>query len=205
MHLKNVAFSFAHDKTQSLFHQTNNNTNDVPISCTLSWSFLSVPQPDNVFPNYPSTMKKYLFLLSSPGLPSCSNKQNEHARDFTYTHPRSQWTNVAPTRGDEISLLSYTHETSPKSSPLRDTDISSAQSSHISISSLSSGRLVRVTSKETAFQPVQYTYVPCLSSSSSSFIFFFLLLLFHGVPRIGSPFLFVPVCFDDFLADRGQR
>ena len=29
--------------------------------------------------------------------------------------------------------------------------------------------------------------------------------LLHGVPRIGSPFLFVPVCFDDFLADRGQR
>lgn len=107
-----------------------------------------------------------------------SNKQNgansgRHARDFhLYT---SSWPVEEATR----SLSSGTPTRRGKSSPLRDTDISSAQSSHISISSLSSGRLVRVTSKELPSSPynIPMYHVPpsptspsSSSSSSSSFV-----------------------------------
>lgn len=87
----------------------------------------------------------YLFLFFS-----CCNKQKK----VVNTHMASPISlgsylvDQGTRREATSSFSSGTPTRRGNSSPLRDTDISSAQSSHISISSLSSGRLVRVTSKD---------------------------------------------------------
>lgn len=153
--------------------------------------FSSLP---HLFPPFFRTFLKLpledTFLLHPP-FPSPRSLQFEqakrfigsrHAHDFTYNFRLVPGEPRYPDRGDESSR---TPTRRAQSSPLRDTDISSAQSSHISISSLSSGRLVRVTSKELPSSPYNIPMYPTPPPP--------------GCTPLPRPFS-SSWCFDDFLA-----